>query len=157
MQNPNVVKTPRAGGGELPDTNHRSRPIFAVKQRVVDINGLRGLAPLPRAPVPRPSRPAPPCRPPLAPQAQTGREAVVRAGRLPMLTTDHVSSEYRKFKRPFPPPASPRPSRPPALPRCARGPPALPAAGPRPAPPGVDRSCSGGPPLPTIFFQILHG
>ena len=62
---PDDVAAARVAAPALP------RPCAAPVPRVVDINALRALAPLPRAPVPRPSTPpAPHTEAPLEPQAQ---------------------------------------------------------------------------------------
>jgi hypothetical protein len=64
--------------------------------RVVDINALRALAPLPRAPVPRPSRPpAPHVAPPLEPQAQRTL-ASGRADRARPAVSGHPMREHRR-------------------------------------------------------------
>ena len=55
-----------------------------TRQRVVDINALRGLAPLPRAPRPQAiTPPAPHAAPPLEPQAQRPRVFEALSGLAP--------------------------------------------------------------------------
>jgi hypothetical protein len=64
--------------------------------RVVDINAFRALAPLPRAPVPRPSRPEPPhTAAPLEPQAQLKRDGVELVALADGIQSSHQMAKLR--------------------------------------------------------------